>query len=394
MSTADHSTNGDGSASDIAARLREADFVRLVAMPDGDSLAATGVLARILDVPFQASITREAINESEADVTLSIGRSGGDSDVALTGEPIASNAVAVARVLDEAQNIASNEAVLALAGIVAAGYEPESHPEILETAGIDSRPGVGVPIDDLTDGLAHTTLVHTPFSGDREATNKALDRIADDDQTVASMLALSAIEKAETQASTAIERAINPYVLRTNTADEETESASESGTQSKFATLAGYADVLDALARSCPGVGLALALGYECYETALDGWREHAHTAHTAVHAADLVRYHGFSVAEVPSAVAGTGTIETVARLVRDYRSQEPVVLAIAGDEIAGAAIERDITSAATHAATAMDESVSAHGRYVYAQLSDDDEDVSESEENVDAFIDAFREAL
>lgn len=329
MSTADHSANGDGSPSDIAARLREAGFVRLVAMPDGDSLAATGVLARILDVPFQASITREAIDESEADVTVSIGRSGGDSDVAdvaLTDEPIASNAVAVARVLDEAQDLDPSEAVLALAGIVAAGYEPESHPDILESAGIDSRPGVGIPIDDLTDGLAHTTLVHTPFSGDREATNEALDGIADDDRTVASMLALSAVDETETQASTAIERVIHPYVLDTGTsttADEETETETESGTQSQFATLAGYADVLDTLARSRPGVGLALALGYDCYETALDGWREHAHTAHTAVHAADLVRYHGLSVAKVPSAVAGTGTVETVARLVRDYRSQE-----------------------------------------------------------------------
>lgn len=401
MSTTDHSANGTARASDIAAKLREADFVRFVAMPDGDSLAATGVLARILDAPFQASLTREEINESEADVTVSIGRSGGDSgvaDVALTDEPIASNAVAIARGLDESRTIDPNDAVLALAGIVAAGYEPETHPDILETADIDSRPGVSIPIDDLTDGLAHTTLVHAPFSGDREATNEALAGIDSDDRTIASMLALSAVDETETQASTAIERAIHPYVLATNTADEKTgtmtETETESGVQSQFATLAGYADVLDTLARSRPGIGLALALGYDCYETALDGWREHAHTAHTAVHAADFVRYHGLTVAEVPSTVAGTGTVETIARLVRDYRSQEPVVLAIAGDEVAGAAIDRDITSAATKAATTVDGNASGRGRLVYAQLSGDDEDAVEDGENVDAFIDAFKEVL
>jgi hypothetical protein len=382
MSTTDHSENAACTASDIAVQLRDAGFVRLVAMPDGDSLAATGVLARILDIPFQASITREEIDENEADVTVTVGRS--DGDVALTDEPIAASAVAVARVLDEDGELDPDEAVLALAGIVAAEHEPEAHSDVLKTASLDSRPGVGIPIDDHTDGLAHTTLVHAPFSGDRESTSEALATVDDDDRTIASLLALSAVDETETRASKAIERAIQPYVL-------DSGAETETGT---FATLAGYADVLNTLARSQSGIGLAVALGYDCHETALDGWREHAHTAHAAVHTADLVRYHGLTVAEVPSAVGGTGTVETVARLVRDYRSLEPVVLVIAGDEIAGAAIEQDITTEATKAATAVDASASGRGQRVYAQLSSDDEDTKGNEGKTDAFIEAFREAL
>jgi hypothetical protein len=379
MSTTDNAENANAcTASDIAAQLRDAGFVRLVAMPDGDSLAATGVLARVLDVPFQASVTREEISENEADVTVTVGRS--DGDVALTDEPIAASAVAVAHVLDGDGDgeLNPDEAVLALAGIVAAEHEPEAYSDVLETASLDNRPGVGIPIDDHTDGLAHTTLVHAPFSGDRESTSEVLATVDDDDRTIASLLALSAIDEPETRASKAIERAIQPYALG-------------SGTET-FATLAGYADVLDTLARSRSGIGLAVALGYDCHETALDGWREHAHTAHAAVHTADLVRYHGLTVAEVPSAVGGTGTVETVARLVRDYRSPEPVVLVVAGDEIAGAAIERDITTQATKAATAVDANASGRGRRVYAQLSSDD--AEENEGKTDAFIEAFREAL
>jgi hypothetical protein len=405
MSTIDHSGNGNAhTASDIAALLREASFVRLVTMPDGDALAATGVLARVLDVPFQASITRNEIGESEADLTVSVGRS--DGDVALTDQPVAANAVTVARVLNESQDATDDSkqeldpgtAVLALAGIVAAESDPEAYPDALCAAGIDSRPGVGVPTDDLADGLAHTTLVHAPFSGDVEATSETLAAV-DDDRTIASVLALSAVENGngKTRASEAIERAVHPYVLDTR-AEADTETGTIDETQPPFTTLAGYADVLDTLARSRPGTGLALALGYDCHETALEGWREHARSAHTVVRTADLARYRGLVVAEIPSGVDGEGTIETIARLVRDYRSPEPVVLAIAGNEVAGTAVERDITTEVAKAASVVGASASGRGQCAYAQLrsegSSENEGEDAIEEKTDAFVNAFQEAL
>lgn len=397
MSTADHSRSEPApAASEIAAQLCEADFVRLVTTPDGDALAATGVLAQTLTVPFQASVARNEVGESEADVTVTIGRA--DGDVAIIEEPLSVRAFEVAQALNESESDSNSISdhgpvlVLALAGIVAAERDLSAHTDAfgIEVTDIDSIPGIGVPTTDLADGLAHTTLVHAPFSGDLEAATEALSDIVPDinanpdldehGRVVASMLALSVVREAKTRASETIDRAVCPY------------GVAEIGgtTQLPFATLAGYADVLDALARSWPGIGLALALGHDCHEAALDGWREHARAAHTAIHNADISRYRGLVVADITETTSESGTIGTVARLVRDYRSQEPVVLAIADDAVAGTAVERerDVTAALTEAVAAVDEKASAtgRGRYAYAQ--------SAITTRKDAFVDAFREAI
>ncbi|WP_248908475.1 hypothetical protein [Halocatena marina] len=396
MSTADHSRSEPApAASEIAAQLCEADFVRLVTTPDGDALAATGVLAQTLTVPFQASVARNEVGESEADMTVTIGRA--DGNVAIIEEPLSVRAFEVAQALNESESDSNSISdpgpvlVLALAGIVAAERDLSAHTDAfdIEATDIDSTPGIGVPTTDLADGLAHTTLVHAPFSGDLEAATEALSDIVPDSATpdldehgrvVASMLALSVVREAKTRASETIDRAVCPY------------GVAEVGgtTQLPFATLAGYADVLDALARSWPGIGLALALGHDCYEAALDGWREHARAAHTAIHNADISRYRGLVVADITETTSESGTIGTVARLVRDYRSQEPVVLAIADDAVAGTAVERerDVTAALTEAVAAVDEKASAtgRGRYAYAQ--------SAITTRKDAFVDAFREAI
>lgn len=405
MSSPDHSESGERpSASDIAAQLCETDFLRLVATPDGDALAATGVLARVLDVPFQASVAWDSVGESEADVTVTVGRS--DGDVAITTEPLSVRAFAVARALVGSDSAADSASVsetgvlaLALAGVVAAERDPSAYADTVgfgdEAADIDSRPGVGIPTADVADGLAHTTLVHAPFSGDEAAATEVLSDINSADDTgraVASMLAFSIVGESNTRASEAIERAIHPSVVATT----EEEAAS-----TPFATLAGYADVLDALARSWPGTGLALALGHDCYEAALDGWRGHAQTAHAAVRNADLSQYRDLVVADASGTEADGETIGTIARLVRDYRSPKPkpVVLAIADDAVAGTTIEQaraqrdpaqeqDVTSALADAMAAVGAAADATGRgqYGYAQL--------ELATKRDAFIDAFREAL
>ena len=62
MSTPGRTDDGPApTASDVAADLREADFVRVLARADGDCLAAAGLLARALTkraVPYQVRVGR------------------------------------------------------------------------------------------------------------------------------------------------------------------------------------------------------------------------------------------------------------------------------------------------------------------------------------------------
>ncbi|WP_254823705.1 exonuclease RecJ [Haloglomus halophilum] len=343
MAAADPS-DGHAPGESVAAACREAGLVRLVATSDGDALAATGVLARALSatgIPFQASVhpfpAETRGDGTDADATVTVGAPGGD--VALDGHPASPAAYAAAR--DIAPDAA--DPTLALAGVLAAGAAPGDDPTTLAddatAAGCDRRPGVGVPTADLADGLAHTTLVHTPDSGDIEAYRAALaerdlptERTGDtsEDDTaagearedagrrLASLLAFDAVRSGEAppRAADAAERALRPHA----------------GARCPFATVEGYADVLDATARRAPGTGVALALGHDAREAALDAWREHASAAHHALRAADTSRYDG-----CVAVVTRTGPVETVARLVRDFRSPEPAVLVIGDGEAAAA---------------------------------------------------------
>lgn len=336
MSTAGRSRESTPGASDVAAACRDAELVRLLATADGDALAATGLLARALSetgVAFQASVTRGRRVDgetTEADATVTVGASGGD--VALTAVPASPVAHAAGRELG-----ADPDPVLALAGVTAAGGVPGEFPHLLEAAeasGVERRPGVAVPTDDVADGLAHTTLAHAPFSGDPEAARAALADLDDTDgRRVASLLALATAGDAPPRAAEAVERALRPYAPG-----------------GPFATVGGYADVIDAVARERPGTGLALVLGHGGREGALAAWRDHARRAHGALRAADTGRYDGLVVARVepPSPVG------TVARLLRDFRSPEPVALAVSGVEAGAAAVDRDVESALRDAAAAV----------------------------------------
>jgi hypothetical protein len=343
MAAADPS-DGHAPGASVAAVCREAGLVRLVATSDGDALAATGVLARACSaagIPFQASVhpfPSETLGDgTDTDATVTVGATGGD--VALDGHPASPAAYAAAREL--APDAA--DPTLALAGVLAAGAVPGDDPTTLaedaRAAGCDRRPGVGVPTADLVDGLAHTTLAHTSDSGDVEAYRAALaerdlptewtvepsddataagDDREDAGRRLASLLAFDAVRSGEAppRAADAVERALRPHA----------------GAHCPFATVEGYADVLDATARRAPGTGVALALGHDARDAALDAWRGHANDAHSAVRAADTSRYDG-----CVAVVTRTGPVETVARLVRDFRSPEPAVLVIGDGEAAAA---------------------------------------------------------
>ncbi|WP_435094419.1 exonuclease RecJ [Halorubrum sp. N11] len=333
----------------LAGVLADAPFVRLVATDDGDAVAAAGLLARALrtlGTPFQVRVSRDPLPDAGDDaVAVSIGADRGPHAISGLGRPASTDAFAIARALG-----ADPDPVVALAGVVAAGSVPgtDGSGDALEAAErsdrVHRRPGVALPTADLADGLAASTLARTPYSGDPEAARAALADLGlpadlDDDahRRLASLVAVDVAdaEGASERAASAVERALRPYAT--------------AGDAALFETVGGYADVLDALAREAPGTGVALALADDpsgaLRTAALDAWRTHGLAAHRALDGATTGRYDGCFVARVDLAEDGEGedgdaarnaaaVLPTIARLARDFRSPEPVAVAV--DEAAG----------------------------------------------------------
>jgi len=372
-------TDGDrraASVPDAAARLDGSSFVRILARADGDGVAAAGVLARTLSglgTPFQVSVARTAPEIADR-TERATERAREDEQTVVVGPATAGQAVQVDRRAEAPASVvawqvardldgdAHPPAALALAGAFAAGVTPGSAgtAPVLAAAradGLGRRPGVATPTADLPDGLAHSTLVHAPVSGDPERVRETLADLGLDRsdseggldperaREVASLVALETVghEDATSRAGTAIERALRPAA----------------GGSCPFHTLGGYADVLRAVVRESPGTAVALALGRDVRDVALSAWRERARRAHEAVRAATTARYDGLVVARLDAdtgadteagtseSVSGSGTqapvpVETVARLLWAYRSPEPVVLAVADDR-AGAYAGEDV---------------------------------------------------
>ncbi|CCQ32775.1 exonuclease RecJ protein [Halorhabdus tiamatea SARL4B] len=360
------STTGrqSGDARDAASRLREAGLVHLAPAATGDAIAATGVLARALDaidVPFQISVVcqpADAARATEADRTVALGRVSPDADRTLGSDrPASVAAFDVARSLDAPSAQSTDVAAVAAAGVVAAGEEPSGAiADALVDAGIERRPGVAVPTDDLADGLAHSTLVHAPFSGDPEAARAMLDERDATDPTddearrrVASVVALTAVDGAnpDTRAATAVEDVLRPYA------------------GGPLSTIGGYADVLEAAVREQPGVAIGLALGHDdAIEPALSAWRTHAGRAHDAVRDATVRRHAGLVVAEA-------GPTGTVAGLLRDFRSPEPLALVADGERATLAATaDHDARAILESAAATIDHAETVTGDADWAHLA------------------------
>ena len=357
MSAAGHPEDAHARA---AAALSDAEFVRLVGTADGDAVAAAGLLARGFDAvgtPYQISLA--AVPEPPAtgsDCTVAIGHPTGD--VTIETEPLAVEAADI--VPEFAPDAVDPE--LALAGAACAGVEPPGR--LFEAADLERRPGVALPTDDPVAGLAGTTLVHTPFSGDKEAVEDAIDGLDDPDgRKIASLVALSAIEGAPPRAAEAVERALRPYVT------------------DRFGTLGGFADVLDALARVRPGTAIALALGHDVEAAALEDWRAHGGRAHTALREADTGRYDGVYVVRLDD--GSPALLGTVARLCLSYRSPEPVALAVT-DGAAAAAGETAVESPLREATASLDGRATARGTHGTATFDG----------TIAGFTAAFREAV
>jgi len=330
--------------------LESAGFVRLIARADGDALAASGLLASALDdveTPFQVTVAptvaarsdRLQTSTREDDVTVVVGTADAAADgdnvvtLATTDRPATLEAVDLVRDLD-----ATPDPVVALAGIVASGGDPGAGESewLLETAReqglLECRPGVAIPTADPVDGLAHSTRLHAPWSGDPDATREALadvvdgdpaDFDADDHRAIGSLVALDVVgaDGATDAAAETIGRALRP-------------SATPDG---PFETLGGFADVLAATASAEPGTGVALAMGHDVHERALEVWREYGRRTHAALETASTGRYDGLFVVGIDD-----GPVDAVARVGVAYRSPESAVLAVGDGEAAIATREAD----------------------------------------------------
>jgi len=316
--------------------LESAGFVRLIARADGDALAASGLLASALaerETPYQVTIGQTIAERSERvpassgedDATILVGAANAaETDdfirVAAASRPATLEAVDLVRGMG-----ATPDPVLALAGVVAGGSEPGAGESewLLEAAHerglVEQRPGVAVPTADPVDGLAYSTRLHAPWSGDPDATREALADAtdgdpanfdADDHRAIGSLVALDVVgaDGAADAAASSIGRTLRPF-------------ATPDG---PFATLGGFADVLEALARTEPGTGTALAMGHDVREAALDAWREHGRRAYAALADASTGRYDGLFVVGIDD-----GPVEAVAQIAAAYRSPESAVLAV-----------------------------------------------------------------
>lgn len=348
------------SATASASALESAGFVHIVARADGDALAAGGLLARALaerGTPYQVSIGRTVADRTArvrdrdpATDDVAIGVGAVDADVIqldTTDRPATLASLEVVRELGT-----TPDHVLALAGLVAAGVQPGAGESewVLETARerdyVVRRPGVSVPTADPIDGVAHSTRLRAPWSGDLDATRAALEGLgidsadptaldADDHRAIGSVVALDVVgdDDATPAAAETIQQALRPYA----TPDHQ------------FATIGGYADVLEATARTEPGTGAALAMGHDAHEPALSAWREYGRSTHMALEGASTGRYDGLFVVGIDD-----GPVEAVARIAAAFRSPEPVVL-VAGDGEAGIATRGDDPLGATVEAVARE---------------------------------------
>lgn len=364
MATAGHTDGEHATAETVAARLREADFVRLVGAATGDGVAATALLARALSavgVPTQASVASiptTAERETEADCTVALGRPAGAADLTVgTGTASATaEALDAVRDLGDGATLDADAVVLGFAGTIAAGETPgEKLHAAARECGLDRRPGLGLPTDDVVDGLAHTTLVHAPVSGAPESVRNLLadldlpDTGAQDGDSLAQS-ALDEDDRRRLASAVALAVAGDEDAAPGRTGRVEALLRPTDGGPCE--TLAGYADVLDALARERPGAALALARGADV--DALSVWRDHARRAHEAVRTADLARYDGLTVARC----ASDAPVGTVARLLAETRSPEPVTLVV-GDGVAAAVAT---AAADTHVGAALEAAAAAVG--------------------------------
>lgn len=329
-------------ASQLEHELANTEFARITAYPDGDSVAAAGILAKTcsaLEVPFRLRAGTPTSNpDTEADTTvIVVGHHRPDPethDLHVGGRgPASKDAFEATRDVDGVES----DPVLALAGLTTLPTPVD------ETAGdvrslaedlgyLSQRPGVATATKDLMNGLANALTIHTPFSGrpDRAQANLAeldlpVEMDVDGHRRLEAFAATATAPTGRPSAREALQTGIRPYAV-------------EDG---RFQTLAGYGDVLRAIARDAPGIGFGLVLDDVDESEALEVLGEHAEAAHQCVRRAEVFEYDSFAVARVDGESLTDDRVEaalpTVARLVRDFRTPMSTCYAVTDGYAAGA---------------------------------------------------------
>lgn len=444
----------DGSAESVATTLTDTAFVRVICRSNGDAIAAAGLLARALrreSTPFQIRADQfghanPTVTDQDDGCCIALGLSHPAADININPveRSVTRSVYAVTEALttpthasesgvdttddvsgeDVNITIPPTDTLLALAGIITTGVSLETKSasnnqeqtqaqsqttdgsgfatSLLETltttdtVSVDQQPGVGIPISNVVDGLAHSTLMHASFSGDVDATHAMMAEIdldvdidahssegddqgeftdavslidlSDEDQrTIASAVTIDVIKASTPTVGTAIslEQALHPQYLP----------------DGPMTTIEGYADVLRAVSRERPGTAIAFAISHDASDAALSAWREHAQAVHHILQTAHTGRYDGVyllrcrdhdefqdsSTTSGPDETSSTtesgrtetdssvgdistpGRLLTVAELASRYQTPESLVLAI-GEEVVAVATQptRDTQSTST----------------------------------------------
>lgn len=310
---------------ELPGELANASFVELRVAPSVDALAGAGMLTAALEargVPFHARVD-----------------TGNDNGSSEAGAFLGTNEAPDGQI-----HIPHGE-VAAATTQVAHAWETEDVAGLQDSAAVfgelrrDDRTtdGLGVPLDDTVDGLAHSTLVHGPFSGDEEESAAMYDRVDGDPVDLASLVTLETIGGAGPHAASALERFLAP--IRTP--------------DGPFATAAGTADVLDVLGEVNPGLGLALVCGQrDARKTAIRTWKRVATDIHAR--AESVSPASDAAIATLDSDVPAPAAL---ARVVRDYRTTAPATLVTGPDTIgiaSSAVSTMTLASAVTEHATSV----------------------------------------
>lgn len=297
--------------------LATASFVRLVTAPTAEAIAACGMISRSLQsarVPFHASITVAAQATCENATTVSIGHS-----PSLAADHCLGPGHAVA----EASDLLRDQGLEAEPGLQI-GRVLGPTDEKRGSGRSDSREaGLGMAVPELVDGLAHSSLVHGPYSGDPALAREFLDGIdAEDPQHVASAVALGTM--ADTAQSSRAGWALSRFLGPRHTPE------------GPFETAAGTADVFDLLAPVDPGLALSIACGDTgARERALGTWRRQSTALHDRLANASVESHSGVAVVQTD-----IDSVEPLARLVLDYLAPEASVAVVSDRRLGIATIQ------------------------------------------------------
>lgn len=309
-----------------ASSLEEASLVRIVTGDGAESVAAAGLLARVLDrrgTPFQVAPTS---SKRQRQTRLEAGDPDATS-VAIGPAPTATITIertpieTVLTILN--QMGVEADPFLAMAGLYAGGRQPDPDEQLYKQAeqrGLAQRAGVPGPTDDLVEALAHSLWLHGPFSGTPEAVRSHLTDLTLDGQ-------LSAAKQRQLRSLVAIDATDSRWPEVTAEAIED--ALYPAFIPGPFRTIEGYAELLIATARIRPGTAVTLALGGDVVHAATECWRDHATAVHEQLTAVEPRRYDGILV------VDGTDmTTRTIATVVDRLWSPEPAVMAVGDSRV------------------------------------------------------------